>query len=166
MRIINPSNRIVISNLNSIAQGQLFQYDCDYRYLTTDIYPWTTTQNGVSSFSDILFKLLNEYLNGVGLDLNECVTNTLKTYWNVNLSLNNQVISSVPFFTGTGISQFPNNNQWMIGLTTALNSIINNGLSYYYDSNRVVVYSLICNNEPNFENFQINTGINFNIECN
>jgi hypothetical protein len=82
------------------------------------------------------------------------------------LSLNNQIISSVPFFNGITISQVPNNNQWLNGLTNALNSIVNNGISYYYDSNNVVIYSLICNNDPNFENFKIDTGINFSIECN
>ena len=166
MRIVNPNNRVFILNYPSEAMGQLFSFDCNYQSVTTNIYPWSVSVNGVTSFSDILFQLVNDYLTTQNLVLDECSTNSLISQWFVQISVNDVVKVNNSFFNGTTMSQVPNDNQWRNALVIGLNQFLNDGFFYFFVGNQVTIYNLKCENNLSTQKLDINVGINFTIQCN
>jgi hypothetical protein len=166
MRIVNPNNRVFILNYNSVANGQLFSYDCNYQYVTTNIFPWVSESSGVSSFSDVLYNVLNTYLNSQNILLSDCLSNSLNSFWSVEIKINGVVLVTLPFFSGVGTTQVPNNSQWRSTVNLALSQLL--GFSYYYFfvGNVVTIYNLLCPPTQNLVAVDINVGINFIIECN
>lgn len=166
MRIVNPNNRVFILNYNSVVSGQLFSYDCNYQYVTTNIFPWSNQNSGVSSFSDVLYNVLNSYLNNQGLLLSDCVSSTLNSSWFVDITINNVNLVRFPFFNGFGTTQVPNDNQWRTAVTLALTELLGYSYYYFFLGDVVTIYNLLCPPTQNLVNVDINVGINFTIECN
>jgi hypothetical protein len=166
MRIVNPNNRVFILNYNSVATGQLFSYDCNYQFVTTNIFPWSVGSNGVSSFSDVLYNTLNTYLNDIGFQLNECILSTLITSWFVEIQIDGTNLIQIPFFEGFGPLEVPNDNDWRVAVNTALLRLID--FSYYYIvfGDVITIYNLLCPEDQEIESLNINVGINFKLECN
>lgn len=166
MRIVNPNNRVFILNYNSEASGQLFSYDCNYQYVTTNIFPWSSSSSGVLSFSDVLYNVLNSYLNSQGILLSDCVSSTLNSFWSVDIRINNVNLVTIPFFNGFGITQIPNDNQWRTAVNSALSELLDYSYYYFFVGDVVTIYNLLCPPTQNLISVDINVGINFTIECN
>jgi len=166
MRIVNPNNRVFILNYNSEASGQLFSYDCNYQYVTTNIFPWSSSSSGVLSFSDVLYNVLNSYLNSQGILLSDCVSSTLNSFWSVDIRINNVNLVTIPFFNGFGITQIPNDNQWRTAVNLALSELLGYSYYYFFVGDVVTVYNLLCPPTQNLISVDINVGINFTLECN
>jgi hypothetical protein len=145
----------------------IFDYDCPIQQSECSIYP-------NDSFSSILGSVLTNYLTNNNYSLNNCVLNTLQTQWFVDLSVNDVSVVQQYFYTGTGYSNTglgsPSNDQWMTGLTEAMNVFQTYGYEYYtiptQNPQTLVVYNNSCSNNRSGVNFKINVGINFNILCN
>ena len=166
MRIVNPNNRVFILNYNSVASGQLFSYDCNYQYITTNIFPWATETSGVSSFSDVLYNVLNTYLNTQNILLSDCSTSSLNSSWYVEIKINGFVLVTVPFFNGVGTTQVPNNSQWRTAVNLALSQLLSSSYYYLFVGDVVTIYNLLCPPSQDLVAVDINVGINFTIECN
>jgi len=166
MRIVNPNNRVFILNYNSAATGQLFSFNCNYQYVTTNIFPWTTTTLGTTSFSDVLFIILNNYLLEQGIILSNCLTSSVNSLWYVDISINNTTLVKFPFFNGYGTTQVPNDNQWRSAVNSALSQLLNFSYYYFFVGDVVTIYNLLCPDTQALVNVDINVGINFSIECN
>jgi hypothetical protein len=84
----------------------------------------------------------------------------------VDIRQNGVLIQQYGFYNGIGPSQFPTDAQWVTALGTALDNLLTSGYSYNIDedSENVVVFNNNC--VPNFDDFQINVGIEFEIFCN
>ena len=154
-----------------ILTSSIFTYDCPIQKVQCSIYPWENNPN-ISSFSNVLGLLLNNYLVSLNINLNDCLLNTLQSEWFVDLQINGITLVQYPFFNGLGYSNTglgsPSNNEWITGLTTALNMLENYGYNYYLvnKDNTVIIYNLSCSNNLTGVNFKLNVGINFNILCN
>jgi len=166
MRIVNPNNRVFVLNYNSVVSGQLFSFNCNYEYVTTNIFPWSRTPSSVTSFSDILFILLNNYLIEQEIVLNDCLTSSLVSFWYVDVSINNTRLVHFPFFNGYGTQQVPNDNLWRSAVNSALSELLNFNYYYFFVGDVVTIYNLLCPNTQNLISVDINIGINFIIECN
>ena len=166
MRIVNPNNRVFILNYNSEASGQLFSYDCNYQYVTTNIFPWSSSSSGVLSFSDVLYNVLNSYLNSQGILLSDCVSSSLNSFWSVDIRINNVNLVTIPFFNGFGTTQIPNDNQWRTAVNSALSELLDYSYYYFFVGDVVTIYNLLCPPTQNLISVDINVGINFTIECN
>ncbi len=157
---------VPITNDPCVAQGQLFSYDCTSETATCSIYPWIGNQTSdVSSFSQVLYTVLYNYLNSQGYQLSDCLTNTLYSQWYVDVKINGTQVIQSKFFEGYGTSQVPTNNQWKAALLFNLSQLIDDGYYFYVNGNTVTVYNLTCVGTTEVTTLQINVGVNIDITC-
>jgi hypothetical protein len=157
---------VPVTNDPCLAQGQLFSYDCTSETATCAIYPWIGNQiSDVSSFSQVLYSVLYNYLNSQGYQLSDCLTNTLYSQWYVDVRIDGTQVIQSKFFEGYGTSQVPTNNQWKAALLFNLSQLINDGYYFYVNGNTVTVYNLTCVGTTNVSTLQINVGVNIDITC-
>jgi hypothetical protein len=157
---------VPVTNDPCIAQGQLFSYDCTTESAPCSIYPWIGNQvSDVSSFSQVLYTVLNNYLNSQGYQLSQCLTDTLYSQWYVDVKINGSQVIQSKFFEGYGTSQVPTNNQWKAALLFNLSQLINEGYYFYVNGNTVTVYNLTCAGTTETTTLQINVGVNIDITC-
>jgi hypothetical protein len=157
---------VPVTNDPCVAQGQLFSYDCTSETATCSIYPWIGNQTSdVSSFSQVLYTVLYNYLNSQGYQLSDCLTNTLYSQWYVDVKINGTQVIQSKFFEGYGTSQVPTNNQWKAALLFNLSQLIDDGYYFYVNGNTVTVYNLTCVGTTEITTLQINVGVNIDITC-
>jgi hypothetical protein len=157
---------VPVTNDPCIAQGQLFSYDCTTESASCSIYPWIGNQvSDVSSFSQVLYTVLYNYLNSQGYQLSQCLTDTLYSQWYVDVKINGSQVIQSKFFEGYGTSQVPTNNQWKAALLFNLSQLINEGYYFYVNGNTVTVYNLTCAGTTEVTTLQINVGVNIDITC-
>ena len=157
---------VPVTNDPCVAQGQLFSYDCTSETATCSIYPWIGNQTSdVSSFSQVLYTVLYNYLNSQGYQLSDCLTNTLYSQWYVDVKINGTQVIQSKFFEGYGTSQVPTNNQWKAALLFNLSQLIDDGYYFYVNGNTVTVYNLTCVGTTEVTTLQINVGVNIDITC-
>ena len=157
---------VPVTNDPCVAQGQLFSYDCTSETATCSIYPWIGNQTSdVSSFSQVLYTVLYNYLNSQGYQLSDCLTNTLYSQWYVDVKINGTQVIQSKFFEGYGTSQVPTNNQWKAALLFNLSQLIDDGYYFYVNGNTVTVYNLTCAGTTEITTLQINVGVNIDITC-
>ena len=149
-----------------LATGSLFTFDCTTESANCSIYPWIGQTGGVSSFSQILYSVLNNYLTTQGLTLSNCITSSLVSNWFVDVRIDGNIMFQSQFFTGYGLSQVPSNNQWKSALLLYLSQLINDGYYFFVNGNTVTVYNLACAEDDIPSTLQINVGINIDITCN
>lgn len=144
--------------------GALFPYDCIDERITCPLFPWDGAE--VSTFSDILYQTINQYLTTNSLLLSDCFTNTIISEWYVDIRLDSTILVQEKFYTGFGLNDVPSETDWVNALNTYLPQLSNFGLYYIIQNGTITVYNLTCS--PNYPNkiFEINSGINFQITCN
>jgi hypothetical protein len=152
--------------------GQLFAYDCPVQSVECPLYPWGSNP-AINSFGVVLMNVIESYLVTNGYDLtNDCVLNSITTNWFVDVRLNNSVVASVPFFSGTGYLveglSFPTPNKWIEGVNSSSDELQLYGLSFIINQNsgKIVIYSNNCIPLNMNNNLEFNVGINFKILCN
>lgn len=152
--------------------GQLFAYDCPVQSVECPLYPWGSNPT-VNSFGVVLMNVINSYLTTNGYDpTNDCVLNSIVSNWFVDIRINNNLIASVPFFSGTGYSiegtSFPSAQDWVDGVNNSSDELQVYGLSFIIneDNETIVIYNNNCIPVSSYDNLDFNVGINFNIFCN
>jgi len=152
----------------------IFRPDCPIEELVCSVYPWNAN---IQDFGSLLGVVLTNYLGDNGYVLDDCVINSLRTNWYVELYIDDVLVVETPFFNGLGYLtpqlSSPSNLVWDNALTQSLNDLKNLGYDYYYFedpsslvSSKVGVYNPICSVSETGTNFKINVGININILCN
>lgn len=145
--------------------SQLFDYDCNDETANCSIYPWENTETTATSFSDILYQSLNNFLTSKGLNITNCILNTLKTNWYVDLRIDGNILIQDNFYNGFGIGGVPTNTQWKNALETYLPELFNEGYNYYFVNNTLYVSNLGCVVQDNEKTLELNVGINIQINC-
>ena len=148
-----------------VALGNLFGSDCLRESADCFVYPWIGNSSGVTSFSQILYSVLNSYLASNGLLIGDCNTNSLYSEWFVDVKIDGTTLIQNQFFTGYGIGQVPTNNQWKSALVFYLSQLISFGYGFTLNGNTVTVYKLGCAEDTTPSTLQINVGINIDIDC-
>jgi len=156
---------IPIENDPCVAIGNLYGSDCLRESADCFVYPWIGQTNGVTSFSQILYSVLNSYLSSNGLQIGDCNTNSLYSQWFVEVKIDNVTLIQNQFFTGYGIGQVPTNIQWKSELVFNLSQLISFGYYFSLNGNTVTVYKLGCAEDTIPSTLQINVGINIDIDC-
>jgi hypothetical protein len=144
---------------------QLYVYDCPVQSVTCGLYPWTTDPN-TTSFGVVLNQTLQDYFTSQGINPGQCQLNSTVSNWFVDIRINGLLVTQYGFFTGIGTSGYPSSSQWLQGLRDALDGLLTSGYSYNIDedTNELVVFNNNC--LPNFDDFELNVGINFETYCN
>lgn len=144
---------------------QLYVLDCPVQQVTCALYPWNSDPN-TTSFGVVLTDTLNSFFISEGILPNTCQMNTTVSSWFVDIRLNNIVLLQYPFFQGVGLNQYPSDTEWVTALEEAFQSLQTSGYGYNIDTQteEIVVFNNNC--QPNFDDLQINVGINFQVYCN
>ena len=150
-------------------ESGIFSYDCAIDATECSIYPGEINPQ-LPDFFSVLGNVLNNYLSTNNYNLNNCDLNSLNTTWYVDVRINSVQVISYPFFNGTGyfnlLTSAPQLSSWKSALTYTLQDLNNLGYDYYFtNKDRLVVYSLLCADEEQQFNFELNVGINFSILC-
>jgi len=144
---------------------QLYVYDCPMQQVNCGLYPWTTDPNA-TSFGVVLTNTLQNFFVSNGINPSNCQMNTVVSEWFVDVRINGVVLTQYPFYNGIGPSDFPTGTQWVSGLENALGDLQTSGYSYNIDETNQIVNVFNNNCQPNFDDFQLNVGINFEVYCN
>ena len=147
-----------------ILTTQLYVLDCPTQEVTCAIYPWDVDPNMVN-FGVVMNTLLNEYFIEQGYIPVNCQLNTVQSSWIVDVRINNVSLAQYQFFNGVGPNQYPTAAQWLTALETTFDGLQTSGYGYNIDTtaNEIVVFTNDC--QPNFDDLQINVGINFDVFC-
>jgi hypothetical protein len=144
---------------------QLYVYDCPMQEVNCGLYPWTTDPNA-TSFGVVLTSTLQNFFTSNGINPSNCQMNTVVSEWFVDVRINGVVLTQYPFYNGVGPGDFPSSTQWITGLENALGGLQTSGYSYNIDETNQIVNVFNNNCQPNFDDFQLNVGINFEVYCN
>ena len=148
----------------------LFPSTCVNENIEPYIFPWDNENNAVSSFKDVLYTVVTNYLDEQSINLSGCVENTIISTWFMDIRYDNVPILQKEIYTGYGFNDVPSNNLWLTTLQTYLPDILTSyGLGVIFnidiDKPTIFIYNLGC--DPNFLNkeFELNVGIQFSIRC-
>jgi hypothetical protein len=144
---------------------QLYVLDCPVQQVTCVIYPWNTDPN-ITNFGVLLNTTMNEFFISQGVNINSCQLNSTVSSWYVDIRVNGNIIAEDLFYQGIGTGQYPTSQQWLTALTTTFQSLQTSGYGYNIDesTDEIIIFNNNC--LPNFDDLQINVGINFEIYCN
>ena len=144
---------------------QLYVLDCPIQQVTCPLYPWESDPN-MTNFGTVLDTLLNNFFTSQGLNPTDCQINSVQSTWFVDIRINGAVLTQYEFFNGVGSGQYPTSNQWLTALADTFQSLLTSGYGYNIDTadSQIVVFNNNC--QPNFDELQINVGINFDVYCN
>lgn len=143
----------------------IFDYTCSREFVDFSIFPWLNGDITVSNFSSILNNRLNNFLTSQGLLITDCVLNSLKSTWFVDLRLNNQILIQQQFYTGFGPTDVPTNVAWRTALINSLPQLTQDNLGYFLNGNDLTIYNLTMTPINIGENLFLNVGINIEISC-
>jgi hypothetical protein len=149
--------------------SNIFTYDCPVETVECSKYPWAVNPR-LQQFGAVMGQLLTNYVTANGYTLNDCVLNSVRSEWFVDIRINDVQIISYPFFNGIGYSNpplsSPTVDQWDAALIAALDMLDDYGYDYYLtDNDTVVIYNQVCSLWESGINFKLNVGINFEIFC-
>jgi hypothetical protein len=144
---------------------QLYVLDCPIQQVTCPLYPWESDPN-MTNFGTVLNTLLNSYFTSQGLNPTDCQVNSVQTTWFVDIRINGAILTQYEFYIGVGSGQYPTSTQWLTALEDTFQSLQTSGYGYNIDTadSQIVVFNNNC--QPNFDELQINVGINFDVYCN
>ena len=144
---------------------QLYVLDCPVQEVICGLYPWNSNPN-ITSFGVVLTQTLQDFFISQNVDPNSCQLNTTTSTWYVDIRINGVVISYYEFFTGIGTGSFPTPQQWVTAIKDSFINLLTLGYSYNIDEDaeELIVFNNNC--IPNFDDFELNVGINFEIFCN
>ena len=144
---------------------QLYVLDCPVQEVVCGLYPWNSNPN-ITSFAVVLTQTLQDFFISQNVDPNSCQLNTTTSTWYVDIRINGVVISYYEFFNGIGTGSFPTPQQWVTAVKDSFINLLTLGYSYNIDEDteELIVFNNNC--IPNFDDFELNVGINFEIFCN
>jgi hypothetical protein len=149
--------------------SNIFTYDCPIESVECSKYPWAVNPR-LQQFGAVMGQLLTNYVTANGYTLNDCVLNSVRSEWFVDIRINDVQTITYPFFNGIGYSNpplsSPTISQWDAALVTALDMLGDYGYDYYLTQNdTVIIYNQVCSLWEGGINFKLNVGINFEIFC-
>jgi len=145
--------------------SNIFSYNCNTEYVDFFIYPWLNGDVSVSNFDSILNNRITNYVNSLGLTLNDCVLDSVKSTWYVDLRLSDQILIQGEFYVGYGNNDVPSNTDWKNALNLYLPSLVNYNLGYFINGNFLTIYNLTLTAMNLGEGLTLNVGINLEINC-
>ena len=143
----------------------IFDYTCSQELVDFSIYPWLNGDITVSNFSSILNNRLNTFLTQQGLLITDCVLNSLKSTWYVDLRLGSEILIQQEFYTGYGPTDVPTNVAWRSALINYLPQLTQYNLGYFLNGNDLTVYNLTMTPINLGGGLFLNVGINIEISC-
>jgi hypothetical protein len=146
--------------------SNIFDYNCNTEYVDFFIYPWLNGDTNVTDFSSILNNRVNSFLSTQGLTISDCVANSVKSNWYVDLRINGTVVIQSLFYTGYGQVDVPTNSIWRNALITNLPQLYDYGFTYFLNGNTLTITNMTGQVQNLNETLSLNVGINIEISCN
>jgi hypothetical protein len=146
--------------------SNIFDYDCNTEFVDFFIYPWLNGDTNVTDFSSILNNRVNSFLSSQGLTISDCVANSVKSSWYVDLRINGTVVIQSLFYIGYGQVDVPTNTIWRNALISNLPQLYDYGFTYFLNGNTLTITNMTGQAQNLNETLSLNVGINIEISCN
>jgi hypothetical protein len=146
--------------------SNIFNFSCVAEYANFNIYPWNNGDVDVSNFESILANRISKFLSENSLSLNDCIQNSIKTDWYIDLRIGGYIIIQKLFYVGYGFNDAPTNNFWRDSLIMYLRNLYDYGYTYFLNGNELTITSLTCIPKDLQKITSLNVGINISINCN
>jgi hypothetical protein len=146
--------------------SNIFDYNCNTEFVDFFIYPWLNGDSQVTNFSSILNNRVDALLSSQGLTISDCVANSVKSNWFVDLRIGTQIVIQYPFYVGYGNTDVPTNTTWRNALINSLPQIYNFGFTYFLNGNMLTITNMTGQVQNLNESLSLNVGINIDISCN
>jgi hypothetical protein len=149
-----------------VMEGSLFPYDCITESIACPIYPWLNGTSTASSFGDVLYQGLVNYLTTQSKTIDDCIVNSMVTDWYIDLRVGSTILIQQKIYTGYGLIDTPTNAYWLSQLSLYLQDLVYLGYGYILEDNILTIYNLGCDPFNTNKQFQLNVGLDFTITCN
>jgi hypothetical protein len=144
----------------------VYDYVCNTEYVEFFIFPWLNGDVSVNNFGAILTNRVDSYLNSQGLQVTDCIQNSIRTQWYLDLRISGTPIIQEFIYSGFGPTDVPTNNLWRTALSNNLYRLYDFGFQYFLNGNMLNISSMSCSVDSISQNLSLNVGINININCN
>lgn len=144
----------------------VFDYNSNTEYVDFFIYPWLNGDTNVTSFSSILNNRVDSFLTSQGLTVSDCVANSVKSTWFIDLRINNTILIQTPFYVGYGQTDVPTNTIWRNSLISYLPQLYDYGFTYFLNGNILTITNMTGQVQNLNQSLSLNVGINIDISCN
>lgn len=154
---VPPSPCYVISDI--------FDYNCSTEFVEFGIYPWVNGDIVVNSFEAILLNRLNNFLEILSLNLNQCNESSVRSDWYIILKIGDEEIFNEFFYTGFGTTDVPTNNLWRNQLIENLPKLYNYGYTFILNANTLTITNMTLTPKNLGELVSLQVGINLSVNC-
>ena len=148
--------------------GEVFGYDCINDTVSCKI---SNELNGAELLSTAIESTLSEEkirLLSNPITQNKqlsCNFNGMKTYWYVDLRLDDVCLIQEQFYTGYGNVDFPSFSNIINGINQKLEGLYVYGLNYYLAGNTLIVSNSSCYTNLSNKTLKLNIGIMVDLNC-
>jgi len=140
--------------------GQPFGYDCIDQTLICSL---DIGQNyGATTLSEALNNLISEQ----GYIQNQCDLNGMKSYWYIDVRLDDVTLIQEQFYTGYGSVDYPTQSTIFNSINEKLEGLYVYGLNYYFAGSSLVISNSSCYDDFTNKKLYLNIGIMIDINCN
>jgi hypothetical protein len=148
---------------DEIIIGNVFDFNCGKSQVSFDLYPWENSTDFVSNFKSMLADRLNHMRSDLGLNDKNCLYETVRSIWYVDLKIGNVQIVKFPFYYGYGSDDAPIGSSWLYGILTGFEQVKEYGYDYYLYNGIMTLYSPDCYLNDN--KVTLSVGLDIKISC-
>jgi hypothetical protein len=140
--------------------GQPFGYDCIDQTLNCSL------EIGQNYGAEALGGALNKVIDDQGYTQNQCDLNGMKSYWYIDVRLDDVTLIQEQFYTGYGSVDYPTQSTIFNSINEKLEGLYVYGLNYYFAGSSLVISNSSCYDDFTNKKLYLNIGIMIDINCN
>ena len=150
---------IPVSCIPCEFNGQPFGYDCIDQTVSCNL--------NISEFggATVLSEAITNSIKESGYEQNMCDLQGMKSYWFVDLRLDDTVLIQEQFYTGYGSLDYPTQSEIVNAINDKLENLYLYGLNYYLSGNQLIISNSTCYDDFTDKTLYLNIGVMIDILC-
>jgi hypothetical protein len=151
---------IPVNCIPCVFNGQPFGYDCIDQTITCDV-----NLNQYSG-AEYITTAINQSIDESGYEQFMCDLQGMKSYWYVDVRLDDNVLIQEQFYTGYGSVDYPTQSTIINAINEKLENLYLYGLNYYFSGNNLIVSNSTCYDDFTNKRLYLNIGVMIDMVCN
>ena len=150
---------IPVNCIPCVFNGQPFGYDCIDQTITCNV-----SLNQYSG-AEYISTAIEQSLNESGYEQFMCDLQGMKSYWYVDVRLDDNVLIQEQFYTGYGSVDYPTQSTIINAINEKLENLYLYGLNYYFSGNDLIVSNSTCYDDFTNKRLYLNIGVMIDMVC-
>ena len=150
---------IPVNCVPCVFNGQPFGYDCIDQTITCNV-----SLNQYSG-AEYIATAIEQSLNESGYEQFMCDLQGMKSYWYVDVRLDDNVLIQEQFYTGYGSVDYPTQSTIINAINEKLENLYLYGLNYYFSGNNLIVSNSTCYDDFTNKRLYLNIGVMIDMVC-